>query len=210
MTQHVYARLAGFGLIVVPRAPFEIRQAAESAGQLRVEYRPGNGKPMVVQLIPGEDGYQSKLCENTQSLFDVVDVKAGPAINQWRIETTVFTCCWPGGFALCSNRPGDPGPFDLIGQRGEMIWIQQPRRIPDVADLCAENQAVINIERGDAWDAIDLQYDHDEQSWRQRHIVVSLQDRRIAVTMQSPAEFADEATAAANKLAASLTAYEEV
>ena len=207
MTQHVFARVAGFQLTVVPRAPFRIRHAGSPPNAIDIEYHSPNGQ-LFARLIPHDGGYKSKIDQHTESLFDVLDVETGPDINHWRIETTIFTCCWPLGYALCSNNfPNDPGPFDLVGPNNEMIYIQHPNNLPDVAELCAPDQTVVNIKRNAESEWIDLEYDHAGLKWRQRHEVITLLDRRVAVTMQSLSQFADDAVIAAQEVTRSLTPY---
>lgn len=207
MTQHVFARVAGFQLAVIPRAPFRLKHANEPPTAIDVEYESASGQ-LFARLIPDNGGYQSKLDQHTQSLFDVLDVETGPDINHWRIETTIFTCCWPLGYALCSNNfPNDPGPFDLVGNNNELIYIQHPDNLPDVAELCAPNQTIINIERTAESQSVDLEYDHHGLRWRQRHEVTTLLGRRIAVTMQSPSQYADDAVMAGHQVAQSLAPY---
>jgi hypothetical protein len=208
MTQHAFARVTGFGLSVIPRAPYRIQYADETSHAIDIEHQSPNG-PRFARLIPDNGGYKSKIDQHTESLFDVLDVESGPGINQWRIETTIFRCCWPSNYALCSNNfPNDPGPFDLVGTNHEMIYIQRPDNLPDVAKMCAPHQTVINIERSAESEWVDLEYDHEGLLWRQRHEVITLLGRRVAVTMQSPSQFADDAVIAARQISRSLTSHE--
>lgn len=205
MTQHVFARVAGFHLNIVPHAPYRIQHADEPPNAIDIEYQSPSGQ-LFARLIPDHGGYKSKIDQHTKSLFDVVQVEAGPNINHWRIETTLFTCCWPLGYTLCSNNfPNDPGPFDLFGRNNELIYVQNTENVPDVAAMCAPNQTVINIERNTESESIDLEYHHDDIQWRQRHEVITLLGRRIAVTMQAPSQFAASAVIAAQLVSGSLT-----
>ncbi|QDU36710.1 hypothetical protein Mal4_09990 [Maioricimonas rarisocia] len=209
MTQHVYARLAGFQLAVIPKAPFRIQHTPDPPDAIDVEYHSPDGR-LFACLIPDSGGYRSKVNQQTRSLYDVLDVDAGPDLDHWRIETSKFTCCWPAGYTICSNNfPQDPSPFDLLGPHREMIYVQQPKRLPDVAEMCAPTQKVIRVERTDTSEWIELAYDYDGTPWRQRHEVLTLAGDRIAVTMQAPEEFADAASAVARDVAQSLAAYEE-
>lgn len=210
MTQHVFARVAGFKLTIIPRAPYRLRYAEASPNAIDVEHFSPGGRRFA-RLIPDNGGYQSQVDQQTRSLFDVLDVEPGPDLNQWQIETTVYTCDWPRGYALGSTRyPEDPAPFDLIGSHRELIYIQHPRRLPDVAQMVAPNQVVVAIERTPDRESIDLEYEHDGIPWRQRHEVVSIADDRFVVTMQSPLPFAEDATRAAQQVARSLVRYEGV
>lgn len=207
MTQHVYARVAGFHLTVIPRAPFRIWKAPDPPTAIDVEHLAPTGR-LFARVIPDNGGYKSKISQNTPSLYDVVDIEAGPEIPQWRIETSVFTCDWPSDYQLFSNNfPKDPAPFDLVGPHAEMIYIQHPRTIPDVSAMGAPHQTVIHIERNIESEWIDLAYDHEGIPWRQRHEVVSFLDGQIVVTMQAPLQFAEQATAVAHAVARSLRPY---
>ncbi len=204
MTQHVYARVAGFCLAVMPRAPFRARHADEPATAIDVEHDSPNGR-LFARIIPDKVGYQSRLDRVTESLSDVLDIEAGPDIDHWRIETSIFTCCWPQGYLLCSNNfPDDPGPFDLVGVNSELIYIQKPKVLPDVEEMCAPNQTVLEVYRDADSEWIELAYDHEGVPWRQRHEVVTLLGDRFALTMQCQSQFAKNAVVAAQQVARSL------
>lgn len=204
MSQHVYTRLAGFQLTVIPRAPFRIERTDAAPDALDVHYRSPEG-PLFARLIPHEGGYKSKLDQNTASLYEVLDVDLGPSLDDWRLETSIFSCAWPRGFGLFSNRfPQDPGPFDLLGDNREMIFIQKPRKLPALEDMCAPNQKVEQFEKTAEAEWIELAYSHEGLDWIQRYEIVRLNDVGLVVTMQSPGRFATDAIAAARQVAESL------
>jgi len=208
MTQHVYARIAGFGLVVMPRAPFRARHADDPAMAIDVEHDSPQGR-LFARVIPDNGGYQSKIDQHTESLNDVLDVEAGPDAHDWRIETSVFTCCWPRGYLLCSNNfPEDPGPFDLVGIHNELIYIQKPKTMPDVETMCGPNQKILNVQRHAESEWIELEYEHEGTPWRQRHEVVTLLGQRFAVTMQTPLSFARDAVDVAREIATSIRSNE--
>ena len=210
MTQHVFAHLAGFGLAVIPRAPYRVQRIDKTLDVIDVEYQSPNGK-LFARLTPDNGGYKSQLDQHTGSLFDVLNIEVGPDVKSWRIETTIFSCCWPIGFALCSNNfPNDPGPFDLVGDNNELIYIQHPKRMPDVEQLRVAHQTVISVKRTAESESIELAYDHDGLPWHQRHEIVTLLGRRIAITMQSPSKFAERAVNAARQIAHSLAPNQSV
>ncbi len=210
MTQHVYARIAGFGLAVMPRAPFRAGCPGEPATAIDVEHDSAKGR-LFARVIPDGDGYESQIDQHTESLSDVVDIEAGPDTGEWRIETSVFTCCWPHEYMLCSNNfPDDPGPFDLVGVHDELIYVQKPKVMPDLEAMCGPDQKVLDVQRGEDSEWIELEYAHEGVAWRQRHEVVVLHEQRFVVTMQSPAEFAEGAVRAAQQVARSLCPSESV
>src|SRR5205085_9281107 len=125
MHQHVYARLAGYHLAVIPQAPFRIQRTEGQAPAIDVEYFASSGT-LFARLIPHEGGYKSKLDQYTKSLYDVLDVEDGPE-GEWQIQTSAFTCAWPNGYTLCSTHfPENPVPFNLFGPNNEAITVQCP------------------------------------------------------------------------------------
>jgi hypothetical protein len=208
MTQHVYARVAGFKLAVIPRAPFRISVAPQPPNAIDVEYRAPSGA-LFARVIPDDGGYKSKTDQYTPSLYDVVDIEPGPDIDHWQIESSIFRCDWPSAYTIASNNfPSDPAPFDLLGPNREMIYIQHPKNVPAVTEMCAPNQTVIHIERSSESEWIELAYDHEGTPWRQRHEVIAFPDRRIVITMQAPHKFAEQAALVAQEVALSLKPYE--
>lgn len=208
MTQHVYARIVGFKLAVIPRAPFRIMAAYDPPNAIDVEYFSPNGD-LFARVIPSDGGYKSKIDQYTRSLNDVLEIDSGPDTDDWRIETSVFTCDWPRDYALCSNNfPIDPAPFDLLGPNREMIYIQHSEVVPDIETMRAPYQSVISIERSHESTSMDLAYDYDGIEWRQRHEIMQNEGRRFVVTMQAPLPFAKHATEVAYAVARSLRPYE--
>lgn len=210
MVQHVYARIVGFGLAVMPRAPFRAGYADEPVMAIDVEHHSERG-PLFARVIPNGGEYKSKVDQHTESVFDVVEIEDGPDTEDWRIETSVFTCCWPHGYMLCSNSfPDDPGPFDLVGVHDELIYVQKPKVMPDVEEMCGPDQTVLDVQRGEDSEWIELEYVHEGVLWRQRHEVVTMEGERFVVTMQAPVEYAEGSVGAARQVARSLCPSERV
>ena len=208
MSQHVYARLAGFRLTVIPDAPFQIKRVDTASNAIDVEYLAPGGT-LFARVIPQDGGYISKIGQYTQSLYDVLDIDVGPDIDEWRLETTVFTCDWPHGYAVCSNNfPNDPGPFDLLGPNNEMIYIQSPCKMPALEAMRTPNQKITHIERRGEFGWIEMEYTHGGEPWCQRHEIVALQNRQMVVTMQAPRRFKKRTATAAVKIAGSLVLSE--
>lgn len=188
----------------MPRAPFRIRRAEEPGSSIDVEHDSPKGR-VFARVIPDNGGYKSKIDQHTESLLDVLHIETGPDIDDWRIETSVFTCCWPRGYSVYSNSfPNDPGPFDLVGIHDEVIYIQKPKVVPDIEQMCAPNQTILDVQRGTESESIELEYEHEGVSWRQRHEVIALLGSRFVVTVQSPSQFAADAAIAARQVAQSL------
>ena len=206
--QHVYARLNGFQLQVIPRAPFRIGRCVDVKDAVDIEYQSKDGL-LFARLIPDGGGYKSKLDQNTSSLYDVVDVNDGNNSGEWIIETSVFDCCWPVGYAICSNNfPNDPSPFDLIGGDSEFIYIQRPQKCPAIEEMYAQNQSVVDIGKSDISEWINLEYVHENERWNLRHEVVSSFEHPLIVTMQSPERYAHNAKKAAYDIVQSLVLHQ--
>jgi hypothetical protein len=206
MSQHVYIRLAGHHLLVMPQAPFRIQRTEGEPTALDVEYF-ATEEPRFARLIPHEGGYQSKVDQHTTSLNDVLDVASGPPLTDWEIQTSVFCCAWPLGYALCStNFPADPGPFDLVGPNGELIFVQSPAHAPALDQMVAPGQQIVRIEHGQ-W--VELSYAHDGETWLQRHQIMRLLNRPFVITMQAPHEHAKTTIDATLQIAATLRMAED-
>lgn len=205
--QHVFVRISGFRLTVVPRAPFRIERAASTPGTVQVEHDSPQGR-LTALLVPKDGGYTSKLSQSTAALGDVLDVTSGLDLDEWRIETTLYACRWPTGYVLCSNAyPRDPAPFDLVGANGEIIFVQNPQRMPVLEEMCAPGQTVKRIEKSDRSQWIELEYQHDDRMWVQRHEVLALSGHQMAVTMQALEPFAQDAIIVAQELARSIVPF---
>jgi hypothetical protein len=95
----------------------------------------------------------------------------------------------------------------ILGANGEMIFVQCPRSMPAVEEMCAPGQTVKRIERSGRFQWIELEYRHDDRMWVQRHDVLALSGRTMAVTMQAPEPFAQGAIIAARELARSIVPF---
>jgi hypothetical protein len=174
---------------------------------VQVEHDSPQGR-LTALLVPKDGGYTSKLSQSTAALSDVLDVTSGLELDEWRIETTLYACRWPASYVLCSNSyPRDPAPFDLVGANGEMIFVQNPQRMSALEEMCAPGQTVKRIEKSDRSQWIELEYQHDDRMWVQRHEVLALPERKLAVTVQAPAPFAQAAIIAARELARSIVPF---
>lgn len=191
----------------MPLAPFRVLRSDEDADALDVEHESDAG-PRFARLIPdGSNGYTSKLDADTPSLREALEVGPGPAAAEWRIATSVFTCLWPAGFAVCSNQfPRDPGPFDLIGADGETLWVWTPRTAPPLEELRAPYQRLhASGSVGDVrW--AEFVYEHEGETWIQRHCETHALGARAFVSVQALAASADAARQAALDVARSLEA----
>jgi hypothetical protein len=173
------ARIVAFGRAFVPSAPF----VAWCDGGVLVVCGPGGQ----VRVDPTQRDLAST---------ELVAVLPWPEATAPRIETSLFSCAWPRGLELRSAQPpADPGPFDLVGPRGELIFVQRPERWPTEAELVAPGQRVVSADAVH----IHLTYHHEGEDWRQLHFLRP----PFIVTAQAPTAlpgFADLARAFAASL----------
>ena len=204
MSAHVFARIAGHRLAIVPQPCYEIARADHpSAVDVRCRWE---NRWLWARITPDNGEFIWQLGEGTASLADVLDVVTGPDLDDWRIETSRYLCAWPSGFRIqATDFPRSPSVFDLIGPGGSLVYVQSPnRKIPAIEELVAPGQEIVGFDRGELIESVELAYTHDGEPWRQRHLVLTRLGREYAVSMQCRAGFADVAIAAATLVATSL------
>jgi hypothetical protein len=210
MAQHVYARLSGLGWTLVPLAPFLIERPAGRPWPLVATHEgPGEVKRAILSF-PANNLPDFEFAEGTTSLGDVLDISQGPDLDHWRVETSVFTCRWPDGFALASA-PSPGPPFDLHGPGGSLVFVQGPfglTRLPPIDRMVGPEQTVFRSGSSPRGGWVELGYEHGGVPWRQTHRVV--EDGRgfaLVVTSQAPEQWARPVEQAAEVVAASLAPY---
>jgi len=175
---HVFTVVSGFGLRVVPFAPFRA-SLGPSPHVLDVECDAVVGEARFARLsADGGGGYTSKIAE-VSSLHDVVEVEAGPKSDHWRLETHAFSARLPTGATLHSTPPGDPSPFLLVAPGEIALYLQSAHGAPRLSAMCAPGQEVTE----ESEDSIALTYVHAGEPWLQRH---STRAPGVVVTVQSP------------------------
>jgi hypothetical protein len=205
---HVFARITGFGLIVVPVWPSRVELVAADPAALRISTdAPIDGQPALSAVVRGGDTAVADLGEGVESLGELAEVLRGPDTREWRIETVVYSIGWPAGFAV--EPPGDVGGslFDLHGPDGSLIWIQGPfdrRDLPAVVELAAPGQQLTGVHTGDDLEAVELSYEHDGEGWNQRHYLIPFAGEVLVVTAQAPARHVDLFRLASAEVAASV------
>lgn len=177
---HVWARLAGHGLIIVPQAPFRYTQDPDG---LSLEHAGSRARVVCSdppQLEPG--------------LERVADAERSAAQQgkPWRVQTTTFQACWPPRFALLSE--DQPPGFQYLDPFDGFVFLQGPfdgERIPPVSGLIAEGQEL--VERGESpcpW--IGVAYAHDGRTHHQRVFRVPFEQGGVVLlTAQAPATHPD-------------------
>jgi len=121
---HVFARLVGHGLVLVPHWPYTFE-------------RPDAGSDAVVVTNWRPDGPAKALVDpsSAHTVPGVVDVEPGPDHPYWVIETTGFKVVWPLGFSVESTVE----PYCLVGEHAagrKFPHHQFPRFLPSPARPC--------------------------------------------------------------------------
>ena len=181
---HTVAAVSGFGLRVIPRAPFVVVRGP-NANELDVQHQSPRG-PRFVRVIPNGPGrYRTMIDQQTKSPAEVLDVAAGPVAGDWQLDTTAFRTAFPPRFALHSAPADSPSPFDLLGPGSSQIYVQAPRRMPPASEMCGPGQRI--TKQGPDW--VELAYEHQARKWWQRHQIAG----PLVFSVQAPAEARDAA-----------------
>jgi hypothetical protein len=202
MGGHVYARISGHGLTIIPRVPFRYERLADG---LRLAHESPQGLRSVLLDRRGNVTLEGA----TAALEEVADVVDGPALADWRIESSTFTASWPEGFALYS-RSKSPG-YELVGDGGTLVFPQGPLEGPLPPDerFAAPGQRIVATGVfADSIRAIELAYEHEGQEWTQRHYFVPFGRRTIIVTAQAVARLGNALAPIAERFALSIEPFE--
>jgi hypothetical protein len=135
MAPHVYARISGFGWTLLPRAPFWLARVPDQGRSVVVEHETPTGPRRVTLAFDG-GAPRTELGETASAVKEVLDLFQGPDLEDWRVETAVFTACWPDGFVMVSD-PQPPG-FSFRGPDESLIYVQGPvptERLPPLTAM---------------------------------------------------------------------------
>jgi hypothetical protein len=192
---HVLARLAGFGMVLVPHWPYSFERDHDA---VRVTRWTPSG-PWHAVLRPGEEAGGG----------EVVDVADGPDVPYWLIETSAFRARWPLGFTCESpSEAADGTPFYLQGPGQSSIFPQGPvprARLEDPGALVAADQTVLQRRAtGDGVAVVELGYRHDGEQWWQAHWTIPYPgDQFVVLTAQALEAASGQAREAAETVVAS-------
>lgn len=169
---HVFARLAGHGLVLVPHWPYTFE-------------RPDAGSDAVVVTHWRPDGPAKALVDpsDAHTVPGIVDVEPGPDHPYWVIETTGFKAVWPAGFSVEST----VDPYCLVGEDDASISVQGPAHIADPDAMIATGQTVVaRRTMGPGVQVLELAYEHEGDPWWQGVYLYPRKDGRVLVfTAQS-------------------------
>lgn len=160
---HTYARLRGFGLSVVPFAPYCIRRIGDGADdRISVEHA-----GLTRLLDP--TGHHS-----AGSFGSVAELGESDGGAQWLVDFAGCSVSWPNHFSLVSSDL-DGVPFELLGEKGASILVQGPFDPPPTEDqLTAPEQVVVGRGTADDLRWIELHYrTQDAIQWAQKHYLLT-------------------------------------
>jgi hypothetical protein len=169
---HVFARLTGHGLALVPHWPYTFERLDAGSDAVEVTHWRDDGParaivdPADAHAVPG-----------------IVDVVPGPDHPFWVIETSNFDVAWPSGFSIESTAD----PYCLAGEGETSITVQGPVHVADPDKLVGAGQTVIDRrEMGQGVRVLELAYEHEGESWWQGiYLYPRKNDRVLIFTAQS-------------------------
>lgn len=213
MTEHVFARISGYHLTILPLAPFECRQSADDDHLLTLSHTTSSTTKQAT-LRAGDDGYRVELAPSTASFDEVADLTSSARAGAWVIETSVFAVVWPRAFAFVSPvDAGNPSVFDLIGSDNALIYVQGPfqtTRLPALTDMGAPGQAITATGTTNERHWVEFAYEHETEAWVQRHYIIPFsRNRALVVTMQTPQMHARRTIAAADLVVQTLALVQD-
>ncbi|GIE91935.1 hypothetical protein [Actinoplanes regularis] len=169
---HVFARLSGHGLVLVPHWPYTFERADAASDAVMVTNWRADG-PAKALVDPAD----------AHGVPGVVDVEAGPDHPFWVIETSGFNAAWPPGF----NVESTVDPYCLVGEHEASIFVQGPAHVPDPDAMIAPGQTVVARREMDSGvRVVEAAYEHEGEAWWQGIYLYPREDGRVLVfTAQS-------------------------
>ncbi|WP_156313256.1 hypothetical protein [Micromonospora sp. HK10] len=150
---HVLARLAGYGVVLVPYWPYTFERSDAASDAVVVTNWRVNGPAKA--LVDSADAHSAP---------GIVDVEPGPDHPFWVIETSSFSAVWPFGFSVEST----VAPYCLVGEHDASISVQGPVHIADPDVMIAPGQTVVGRRKmGRDVEVIELVYEHEGEPWWQ-------------------------------------------
>ena len=182
-----------------PTRRFSVRRCRIARAVLIVQH---DLKGASVSVESGRPEFE--LAEGTASIHDVADVMRGP------MATT------GGSKQACSRSAGLPGSpsgrrpkrrASITRPRRHHDLLQGPvlaERVPPPEQMVGPDQTLLG--HGSDW--VELEYQHEGVAWRQTHrVVAGIEEYRVLVTAQGPAEHFPLADVAARQVAESLQRF---
>jgi hypothetical protein len=157
---HSFARLRGFGIAIVPNAPYVIRRIGDgSDDRIAIDH---DGRRAVID--PRADAHSGEWNA-------VAEVSAAVGAKLWHIDFSRHTVEWPNNFALASSELAGV-PFELWGTDGALISPQGPYDpAPTPEQMVAPGQHLVATGHDEDLVFAEVGYRHEDLAWRQRHTV---------------------------------------
>lgn len=211
--------IAGQGMIVVPRAPFEIGRLA--SGDLVVVHHRSEGASSAMRLSTREGALRYALRPDTPRWEDVLhDLDEDQALRGAEFVLDLdgrTTIAWPAETTGFSADASWPIELTLGAEAGdEMLYVQgalDASRVPALSLLVAPGQSLVHTDtlagaHGEI-ERVELAYTHEGVAWLQWRARVSRPDGRVAlVTAQAPRTQREPMLAVLEQVARSLVAIE--
>ena len=203
---HIYARIAGFGLALMPEPGTRLVHGRAERNALTV-FPAGGAAPIAID----PDELSERLSEQPTLVGPGLEAVALPGEPVWQIQTSPFSCPWPRSTELLiPDPPGQPSFFDLIMDDDTVLWVQGPfpsSRLPAIpSGFLADGRRLEEHAQVDGHTVVEVSYDLNETAWVHRYVVVNWTEHLVlVVTMQAPRSTADPARAAMRTVVSGLT-----
>ncbi len=185
MNHHVYVRIVGYGLAIIPIPGVRIAQAPETPGGLR--FTPEDADQPTHLLNP------VAAVSEPQSLDGVCKVSPLQSPPEWRLQTSAYSCAWPPSFSLVAAADSQgPSLFDLLGPEDVLLYFQGPfadSALPSPEDMAAPEQTFAGVEESQGRQIVTLSYRHNGSPWTMLHVLSPWTDgHTMILTAQFPEE----------------------
>lgn len=181
----------------LPRAPFDWRiteKGIEASHKVITRQINDSGERRKALIEPTGDKFKAALATGTKFAAEVFLAEAVPAAmpgaEGWTLSTPHFWCAWPERFSL---HYAAHTVFVLVGQGGDSVFVQGPLDSPQfqLESLLESNQAIVDRGVTHSHNWIEVDYELQGKSMRQRHYACRIHQRRLMiVTAQSVKEMA--------------------
>lgn len=224
--------LTGYGLVLVPRIPFEVARRAGDEGVILAHHGQSGVCSALVQPNPlvkhASQGQAARLAlgPKTSDMSEVLAfVEETDLVTSWTVVAradsnaarsgSTFRCAFPNGATLWSTPWDVSWPFEMTTsgtRRDEISYVQgpfSPEERPGFDQLVGEGMRRAGEGRIDGvqgkCDWLELHYVFDSAEWKQRRTIVPLGSGLVAlVTSQAVSPNAQAPFEAAEEIVASL------
>lgn len=203
---HIWARIAGNGIIITPSGPFEYRNDGQSIHLIC--FQENTSKSARISFSTNSSFFV-QLDQKTHNISEIARTEEFPdAKGPLNIQTGRFQLLWPTDWTLISN--DEPPGFALIHGADAMLFAQGPSNDPmpeDLSQVTAPGQQEITRGKLNEINWIDVEYDQSGQRWEQRKYATPITSGSwILFTAQFTSDRRSEVIPAADAAALSIRA----